>query len=1242
MAHASIVLPLWILLLTSNLSPVQSSYQPLYVYIDAVSGEDSRKCLNSNSTVKACQSLSFVANNLTQTNSVNIEIVCEWLNLTDPIEFRSYTHLTISGSEKTTLHCNESNAGLAFVRVKNLTIRSITIDQCGALRESTSVDPQKPNETERLSVAVYLLNCTDVTIWRVDIQSSDGTGLSMYDTNGTVNIEFSNFTNNSAVHPDVGGGGLHIEFTICSPGIVGKCSNHNGSNHLSNYNIQNCVFSYNVASSPIDKHSYISPSPSRAILRTGKGGGLYISVGSNASHNIIIVAACNFTKNQASFDAGGMLVEYLNSVQNNKISVVEANFLGNDCLEMLVCSSGGLAVDFIFYVHLRVHGIVPANNNFSCSNCTFGQNKGLMGGGLSIFATKSKGSDKRSSITFSDCSWMNNTSPVGAAVYISPAVWDIGIEGFLPVPLFSNCVFESNSAHQILEQHSNGIDVSSLGNGALFICEWRVKFQGSTIFRNNSGSAIYLSASILEFSAGSSVSFVNNSAHNGGAIAMYGSSVIHINNDSMFDFTNNKAYSSGGAIYTSVVAALQSTYRNCFIQSVSHEYFKTDSTFSFKENSAHVDGNSIFATTFRPCKRLCTENTHSSNPEAILQCIAKFVFLKNQTVTTHPHSFSLNEPTPVKVIPGSDYSLNLSVTDEANRSLSGIVYGAEVQSHDHVRMNSAFSEVSNNTINLLGTIGGDALLYLYTSDITLSFSLKLSDCKPGFTYNNGTKSCECAESKSDYMGLINCNYIQEGYWMGFCSNNSKTLCTAFCPYGFCSYHEMIPNASIHPLPSTSNLLDSQICGPYRTGRVCSQCAENHSVYFHSWKYSCRQEDLCYLGWFFYLISEILPVTFFFVIILVFNISFTNGNIIFFVFFAQILDALATNAVEFSHIITTIRTVLTFLYRPFNLDFFYLEQLSFCLWKGSTVMDVLLMKYATVGFALVLVVLTILIVKYRCVQCKIFAKFHTPKSVLIHGLSAFFVMCYSQSARVTFQILDYFCLSSADSSCLEKVVYRIGYMKYFHGDHVIYAIIAIFVLVFMIIIPPLLLIVYPLVFKLLGLCKLSESKLAGVLWRVMPIQLLDSFQSSFKDNFRFFAGFYFFYRAIVLAAYAICRRLLQFYSVVQLQLILVLAVHAILQPYKEKTQNLIDALLFTLLAIINGITLYNIAEKDFKGRRTSDVVIMTMGLIQALLISLPFLCVLVLGIMKLMKWRKRVTNIDELPALRSVESTPLIR
>jgi hypothetical protein len=360
----------------------------------------------------------------------------------------------------------------------------------------------------------------------------------------------------------------------------------------------------------------------------------------------------------------------------------------------------------------------------------------------------------------------------------------------------------------------------------------------------------------------------------------------------------------------------------------------------------------------------------------------------------------------------------------------------------------------------------------------------------------------------------------------------------------------------------------------------------------------------------------------------------------FVLFAQILDSLATNVnglIQYPEPIEVIRNILTFCYRFFNLNFFTIEQLSFCLWKGATVLDVLLTKYATVGFALLLVLVTIFIVRCRYVRFRIF---HTPNSVLIHGLSTFFILSYSQSARTTFHILNYFCLYSKGFHCKETFVYRVGYMTYFGTEHVKYAVVAMIVLIFMVIIPPLLLMIYPLSFKLLGRCKLSESKLTKFLWRAMPIQLLDAFQSSFKDEFRFFAGMYFLYRAIILGAFAYAQTLNVFYITVQVQLTVVLALHAMFQPYKSRRHNIIDALLFANLAIVNGITLYNYTVKTGDGLNVSQHRVSLLAALQIVFIALPLLIVVIVCVEKIAaahkRKRLRTLDSDSLPSLREDE------
>ena len=130
----------------------------------------------------------------------------------------------ISGNQSTT-DCPRDNAGLAFVGGKDLSIHSLNIKRCGAKRNSTNVNLKK-NVTESTDVALYILNCTDVVIHDLHIISSNGRGLSVYDTNGTVSITNCIFHNNHANEStQTGGGGLYIEFTFClafcSPGFAG-------------------------------------------------------------------------------------------------------------------------------------------------------------------------------------------------------------------------------------------------------------------------------------------------------------------------------------------------------------------------------------------------------------------------------------------------------------------------------------------------------------------------------------------------------------------------------------------------------------------------------------------------------------------------------------------------------------------------------------------------------------------------------------------------------------------------------------------------------------------------------------------------------------------------------------------------------------------------------------------------------------------------------------------------------------
>ena len=1212
--------------------------QLLIVSVDGVKGSDSHQCLDPSSALKPppCKTLSFVSENLTQTDLVTINIVSESLILTKAVNFTGYTNLNISGSGgNNTLCCNESDAGLAFERVKNLSISSLTIENCGALRPSTSVDHNWT--TINLPVAVYILTCTNVSILSVSIVSSIGTGLSLYDTNGQVDIVNCDFIGNSVGKNESGGGGVHIEFTICSPGLdVQYCGSHNGRNSNSRYIIQGCNFTENSAYSQQKAHyNFFPPSTQQPVPHLGKGGGLYITFRSNAKNNIFIINNCYFENNSVTYFAGGMFVDFLYSATNNEVSVSETHFERNVCTHSRFSGGGGLVVATNSQSQHK-------NNSFSCYSCTFTNNSGNMAGGVAIFTTKDAKQAHWGSVSFFQCKWMNNKAKMGAAVFISPSVWNYTREGSLPVVTFTDCKFHSNSAIQPLNLKGCGVKVESVGYGAVFITELRVVFEGSANFCDNMGSAVHLSNSVIEFRAGSNVTFFNNTSHIGGAIAMFGSSAIEIDNSSHFLFLNNSAYSRGGAIYFDFNAATHPPFHNCFI--IPKMLSRVNSTLIFINNSAEASGSSIFTTTFQSCALLCSSLDTFDNPKKAMECIANFTFKDSDksnhksSLSTRPDKFNLTGTPPIELIPGIEYSLNLSVRDEANTILDSVVYQASVTGPINVTLDPAFVQVSNNTVKVLGNEGANATMHLITPDLIVSFNISLTECQPGYRHRSSTRKCECAASQ--YLGVEGCFpnvYLKQGYWIGYCSNKDRSeLCTAICSYGFCSYNGLKKEAGYYVLPNSTKSLTESICSPNRTDRFCGRCSDNYTVYHNSWKLKCGPETLCDFGWFFYILSDIIPVTLLFLAVLVMNISFTTGNTNTFVLYSQILGLFSltgNDGVKFSRPIDLIQRAVTLVYNSFNINFFAVEELSYCLRKEATFMGAMLMNYATVAFALALVFVTIFATKLQWIRSKIFFKFHRRDSVLIHGLSAFFILCYSQASRITFHLLCYSCLFSNEYKCQVHVVTYAGHIDYLTGEHVPFAVLAFLVLIFMIVIPPLLLLVYPLVFKLLGLCKLSETRLAHVLWRVMPIQFLDVFQSSFKDKYRFFAGFYFLYRAAILALYVTAQSWVGFYAMIQLMLTMILSLHSLVQPHKEMKHNIIDSILFANLCLINSISLFYYTSAELYGPFKSGAIVNTIAIVQTLLIIWPLFFVIVLWLVKWRRHRKRRVGYESLPSLR---------
>ena len=1185
------------------------------------------KCINfCGDNSEECLSLATYEKLILQLKKTDINVANVTLQsqtLTDVVHFGDLSptllSLRISGGRGSVITCMARDAGFYFDQVQNLSFINITLTSCG-FNSSIPFESFKNFRT-----ALYFMGCSHVFLSQVVVENSKGSGVTMFNNKGNVLIQDSTFDKNSVTSgkSENGGNGFYL--------LLSNTSN-------SEITFQNCEFSSNKAG---------AVRQARVANRFGVGGGMFVSIAGRSSNNHVLLKECTVSNNEAVWGGGLYFLYFGTFAELNTIEVVDTHVTGNR-----VCQFGGGGMD-IGYV-LSNHFLSGTSyNTIEFKRSNFSHNSAFQfGGGAAIYGTRSlRAGNDSYHVTFEHCEWVNNTAISGAAFDIAPIFYSVLGRGVFPSIYFTDCHFRCN--HVMSNRQELGADIaySKIGSGTIFVEGFQLTFQGCIRFEGNNGSALVLSSATADFLVDSNVHFLSNVGRNGGAIAMYGLSSLLVQNSSVVHFESNRARFKGGALYVSSSDIQDYTsIRTCFILFNGESQDKHNISFTFKNNTAGRVGNDVYASSIQAC---CS---HSSTGECFRSDPFNNIGTVNPTtldLVTDATNFSLNETGPselTEVVPGDMYyNIPIIAKDEYGRKKDIIYEIVNEGSGAPIRPRVNF--IIRNRVQFIGSTAANSSFRIESAAYMLEFNVSSSlSCPPGYTlYNN--ESCICGARL--YFGIAFCNmngsYLINGFWIGTCFDDNNSLCTAHCPLGFCNYNQRTDSQSnVHLLPSTVGELNQFSCGSSRQGVVCGSCQTNYSAYYHSYKYACGSEShICKIGILLYFISELLPLTVMFLIVLWFEINFTSGTVNGFILFAQVLDSISIDAngvIGFPDALQIITDIHRFLYRTFNFDFFSIERFSFCLWHGATVLDAMAMKYVTVFYAILLLVVVVFIMNFwKCSKRACYClRYRTLKSTVIHGLTAFAVICYSQCARISFQIITPTVLYSLNYTVVRRVVFRRGDFSAFDQNHLRYAFPALLILTTMSLLP-FFLILYPLVFRLLAYCGLSESMFANLLSRLFPIPLLDAFQSSFKDRYRFFAGFYFLYRLFSLLTYAFSKTLVTFYTLVELQLVIILALHAIVQPYKNRWHNVIDSLIFSNLAIINGITLYNyITVIDAYGRNQNTVITATAS-IQALLIYMPLL-VLIVYLLKVVITKMRARVVMDIPSdtslIDSVNLPPL--
>ena len=480
-----------------------------------------------------------------------------------------------------------------------------------------------------------------------------------------------------------------------------------------------------------------------------------------------------------------------------------------------------------------------------------------------------------------------------------------------------------------------------------------------------------------------------------------------------------------------------------------------------------------------------------------------------------------------------------------------------------------------------------------------------SSCPPWFVYSNksvgnGGSHCKCKENFGD---VVICDEkLQESFLqLGNCMTYNSSCCDTYgqesnaiilsfgaCPY---VYYSNIVNHGYIALPYNISGLNDVFCAPLnREGMLCRDCIDGFGPSIISIGYACANCTESSYGWLLYILSELVPATAFFFVVLTLRIRITSAPMNCFVMFSQFVVIVLNFSEGFQGALmeeldTTSRVVFKVIltgYGFWNLDYFRYLIPPFCVSRGLKNIHVLALQYVSAFYPLLLIALT-----YTCVELHghnfrpivwLWKPFHRcfvnvrrrwdSKASIIDVFATFLLLSYSKLLFVSLFLLQGTMIYSADGEIApgtSHVLWVDATVQYLSKEHLPFAISAFLALIF-ISFPPLLLFFYPC--KIFSRCLNRCHKRR---WHALHT-FVEAFQGCYKDgvtggwDFRSMSGVYMLLRfVVVIVNYHIVDqigwllRALIFLSLSTLILIV--------QPYKKSYMNVLDGLLLTQLGFL---------------------------------------------------------------------------
>ena len=444
--------------------------------------------------------------------------------------------------------------------------------------------------------------------------------------------------------------------------------------------------------------------------------------------------------------------------------------------------------------------------------------------------------------------------------------------------------------------------------------------------------------------------------------------------------------------------------------------------------------------------------------------------------------------------------------------------------------------------------------------------LKLGDC---VTYNNKTKFGEY------YYGP--CPYIRH--------YNTTTITTNLNDFLYIQ------------LPSNVSLLNEFMCGPLnREGELCEKCKDGYGIALYSYTLKCSK---CWghgYGWLLYYFLELFPITVMYFLVVIFHIRATSSPLSALVFMSQIMVYTIRLNVPLHMYIENEVTgfpymalkVLLVLCGVWSLDFFRSVVPPFCVSSNIKTVHALALEYLVAFYPIFLILITYVCIKlydnnFRPVIW-LWKPFHRhfvhfrrrwdSTASIVNAFTTFLLLSFSKILFVSFIFLCYnkFHVLTINHKLQKCALYYDPTVKCHTQEYIMYALIAICVLVTFIIFPTILLILYPtrLFRKCVSCCGFRR-------WHALHM-FVESFQGQYKDgtngtrDFRMVSASFLILRILRLTLVLNLQRSASDTSKVHCFLfVCATGFYAITRPYKLNFMNNVDIVILFLLETLTFAT-----------------------------------------------------------------------